>query len=147
MRWSCVLLVVVSSLLAAWDGVSANSDFLPTKLSHVVADSTNDGSSRLLRSGKATGNDSEGDSIGDEERAFDDPAITQYLSLFKDWARNKETPESVYQYFELAPRVEKAYKSGKWARLLKNEKYIVYRKYEKYLHLVKAAEAQANMVP
>ncbi|KAE8902506.1 hypothetical protein PF003_g13448 [Phytophthora fragariae] len=32
--------------------------------------------------------------------------------------------------------MRRAYKSGKWGRLLNNENYTIYRKYQKYLKLL-----------
>lgn len=62
--------------------------------------------------------------------------INKYLHLFKDWAKLKESPESVFRSLELPEVMRRAYKSGKWKRLLRNENYIIYRKYQKYLKLI-----------
>ncbi|KAE9010436.1 hypothetical protein PR001_g15129 [Phytophthora rubi] len=36
--------------------------------------------------------------------------------------------------------MKRAYKKGNWNLLLQNQNYIMYRKYEKYLHLLKNGE-------
>ncbi|GMF57931.1 unnamed protein product [Phytophthora fragariaefolia] len=121
----CVLLVVASSFLSGCDVLptTMGSD-LTAAFSHSI---TSNNAKSVLRDTEVVEDN--------EEKTFSDPVINKYLHLFKDWKRQKETPESVFVSLELPAVMRRAYKSGKWKRLLKTENYTIYRKYQKYLKL------------
>ncbi|KAE9331126.1 hypothetical protein PR003_g15158 [Phytophthora rubi] len=136
MRLHCVLLAVAVFILARCSASATSDQTKPSKVifprltqSKGAAQGDSDDSKRFLRGDK-----------DDEERTFNDEIINQYLHLFEDWARNNQTPEYLFMYLGLPRIMKRAYKKGNWNLLLQNQNYIMYRKYEKYLHLLKNGE-------
>ncbi|KAE9006181.1 hypothetical protein PF005_g12892 [Phytophthora fragariae] len=137
MRLTCILLTVAIAFLSSCDAFSATTSSAEskairetsshTKLSVNTANYPNEFVREAIN--KVVEDD-------EEERAFSDPVINKYLHLFEDWAKLKESPESVFRSLELPQVMRRAYKSGKWGRLLNNENYTIYRKYQKYLKLL-----------